>query len=308
MLPMPDQESVRLRSLPWVLLTVMLCYLLVLVTWQAREPEQRQELLSWYQESGLFEMEWDIYLSWLRFNGQRTKAQRFEQARADGELMTPFLDMAFNPRFEAENRDRGLDYWSPRRFDQWKDKRAAFKQRAKSLPSYFAGLRPSDPRPGRFVTWHFLQHGLIAWALMLVVLVPFAWPLEARLGKGPTVLLWLLGGVLAGLGPVWLFPRVYDPVIGSSGVISALIGGFASLHGRERLRFRYFHPRYCCHYGCCYRPGPSGARIRGRFCSPPRASGWWAAPCWCNCCAIPACAVARTMTATTSRTRRAHAR
>jgi len=56
MLPMPDQDSVRIRSLPWLLLAIMLCYLLVLVSWQAREPQQRQQLLAWYEDSGLLEM------------------------------------------------------------------------------------------------------------------------------------------------------------------------------------------------------------------------------------------------------------
>lgn len=243
MIPLADQEQWRIRSLPWVCLAIMLAYLLVLLTYQQQEAQQRQALLNWYQETGLFSMEWEQYRSWLRINGRSEHAAMLSEQREAGNDVDPFLDMAFNPRFEAENRERGSDYWSPQAFRHWKDKRDEFRQRARKLPRYFAGLTPSEPRPGRFLTWHFLHDGLAHWALCLLVLAPFAWPLEARLGKGRSVILWLLGGVMAGLGPVWLFPDHYYPVIGSSAVVSAWIGAFASLFARERLPFGYLHPR-----------------------------------------------------------------
>ena len=242
MIPLPDQDR-RLRSLPWVTLAIMLVYLLVLLTYQSQEQQQRRALLNWYQENGLFSMEWDNYLSWLRINGRGEKAAALAEQRKAGNDIEPFLDMAFNPRFEAENRERGSDYWSRQEFQQWKDQREAFRQRARELPRYFAGLMPSDPRPGRFLTWHFLHDGLMHWALCLLVLAPFAWPLEARLGKARSLVLWLLGGVAAGLGPVWLFPEHYDPVIGSSAVVSAWIGAFASLFAGRRIPFGYIRPR-----------------------------------------------------------------
>lgn len=243
MIPLADSSQRRVRSLPWVCLTIMLAYLLVLLTYQHEEAQQRQALLNWYQETGLFSMEWDQYRSWLRINGRGDRAAVLAKQREAGNEVDPFLDMAFNPRFEAENRRRGSDYWSAQAFRQWKDKREQFRQRAQKLPRYFAGLIPSDPRPGRFLTWHFLHDGLVHWALCLLVLAPFAWPLEARLGKARTVVLWLLGGVMAGLGPVWLFSGHYQPVIGSSAVVSAWIGAFASLFARARIPFGYIHPR-----------------------------------------------------------------
>ena len=243
MIPLPDQHLRGLRSLPWVTLAIMLVYLLVLLTYQSQEQQQRQALLNWYQETGLFSLEWDNYLSWLRINGRGDKAEALAEQRQAGNEIEPFLDMAFNPRFEAENRERGSDYWSREEFRHWKDQREAFRQRARELPRYFAGLIPSDPRPGRFLTWHFLHDGLMHWALCLLVLAPFAWPLEARLGKARSLVLWLLGGVAAGLGPVWLFPEHYQPVIGSSAVVSAWIGAFASLFARRRIPLGYLHPR-----------------------------------------------------------------
>lgn len=243
MIPLPDQNQRRLYALPWVALAIMLVYLLVLLTYQGQEEQQRRALFDWYQDTGLFSMEWDNYLSWLRINGRGDKAAALAEQREAGHDIEPFLDMAFNPRFEAENRERGSDYWSAEAFRHWKEQREEFRQRANELPRYFAGLIPTDPRPGRFLTWHFLHDGLIHWALCLLVLAPFAWPLEARLGKARSLVLWLLGGVAAGLGPVWLFAGHYQPVIGSSAVVSAWIGAFASLFARRRLPFGYIHPR-----------------------------------------------------------------
>jgi len=242
-IPLPDQDSFRIRSLPWLVGAFMLVYLGVLLTYQGQEQEQRRALVDWYQQSGLLAMEWDNYLSWLRINGRGDKAAALAAQREAGNDIDPVLDMAFNPRFEAQNRRRGDDFWSPEQFRAWKEQRERLRQKANTLPRYFAGLIPHDPRPGRFLTWHFLHNGLAHWVLCLLVLAPFAWPLEARLGKIRSLVLWLLGGVVAGLGPVWLFPDHYQPLIGSTAVISAWIGAFASLFARRRIPFAYIDPR-----------------------------------------------------------------
>lgn len=242
MFPVIRQEKFQIGTLPWACLAFFIAYLLIHFTWQANAGHKRQELLQWYQQTGLYDMEWESYASWLTRNGQGNKAARLEQAHADGEHMSVFLEMAFDPAFERENRTEGERYWSSSQFYEWQENREQFHRKKTSLPRVAAGLNPSDWVPADFLTYHFLHRDPLHWLVALLILVPFAWPLEARLGWKRIPLLWMLGGALAGLAYV-AFVDSYRPMIGSTPVVSALIGAFLGLYGREKLPFITLDPK-----------------------------------------------------------------
>lgn len=242
MLPRPDQP-VSLASLPWACLAFFLVYLLIFVSYQRNELEQQQTLAEWYQQSGLFELEWKNYISWLRISGQVEKARSLEAARSGGDKLTIFRAMAFDPEFERENRLRGDQYWDASELIKWEETRRVFLERAGELPSVRMGLNPAAPRPSTYLTWHFLHENLWQWLVALAVLLPFAWPLEAELGRKRLAILWMVSGVVVGLIYVALMQHSYQPMVGATPVTAALIGMYLSLFGIRRLPFRYFHPK-----------------------------------------------------------------
>lgn len=242
MFPVIHQEKFRPATLPWVCLFFFLAYLLVYFTYQSGEQQQRRELLQWYESSGLYQMERQNYVSWLRINGQVEKARKLEQAHERGDRMTVFMSMAFDPAFAAENRREGERYWSAAQRFEWEKLRSEFAERKETLPRVRAGLNPSDWVPADFLSYHFLHESLIHWLVPLLVLIPFAWPVESQLGWQRMAVLWMLGGVVAGLGYI-LFVDGYRPLIGSTPVASAVIGIFLGLYSREKLPFVTLHPK-----------------------------------------------------------------
>ena len=134
MIPKPATETTGLKSVPWVGLGIFLIYLLVHLTLQSDELERQQEMADWYQQSGLFELEWENYISWLRISGQIKKAEALAKARADGDRVTVFRAMAFDPAFEAENQLRGDQYWDYQQMAKWREMRDSFAERAGELP------------------------------------------------------------------------------------------------------------------------------------------------------------------------------
>lgn len=242
MFPVIHQEKFQPRTLPWACLFFFAAYLLVYFSYQSGETEQRQALAQWYQESGLYRLEWRNYYSWLRQNGQADKAEQLEQAHERDDAVTVVLAMALDPAFEEENRREGDTYWSASQRFKWQDLRNDLRERKEKIPSLAAGLNPADWVPADFLSYHFLHENLIQWLVGLLVLIPFAWPLESRLGWRRVALVWMLGGVVAGLGYV-LFVNSYRPLIGSTAVISAMLGAFFGLYLRERLPFVTLHPK-----------------------------------------------------------------
>jgi hypothetical protein len=243
MIPKPATETTGLKSVPWVGLGIFLIYLLVHLTLQSDEIERQQEMADWYQQSGLFELEWENYISWLRISGQIRKAETLEKARADGDKVTVFRAMAFDPAFEAENQLRGDQYWDYQQMAQWREMRDNFRERAGALPGVKAGLNPSAPRPSTYLTWHFLHENLWIWLVALLVALPFLWPVENELGHRKLAAIWIVSGVVSGLIYVAFLSHRYEPLTGSTPLAAAVIGMYLGLFALRKLDFIWFDPR-----------------------------------------------------------------
>lgn len=243
MIPKPNSGAVNLKSAPWASLGILLIYLLIHVTVQHDELQQQQALADWYQQSGLFELEWENYISWLRISGQIGKAEQLESARAAGDGLTVFRAMAFDPAFERENQIRGDMYWDYDQQALWQKTRATFNQRAAALPSLRFGLNPSTPRPSTYLTWHFFNDTLWVWLVTLLVAAPFIWSVEADIGHRKMIALWIISGVIAGLVYVALLSSRYIPLTGSTPLAAAVIGMYMGLYRNQRRSFIWFHPK-----------------------------------------------------------------
>ena len=243
MLPKPDLESPGIKSIPWVCMAFFIAYLVVFLTYQSNEQQRQLELANWYQKSGLFELEWENYISWLRISGEVKQADALEKARANKDTLTVFRAMAFDPSFERENRLRGDQYWNGQQVLQWEQMRAEFHQRAAKLPSVRFGLNPHAPRPSTYLTWHFLQNSFWQWLVALLLVVPFAWAVEGTVGVQRMPILWLGSGIIAGLSYVALVNWSYQPMIGATPMASAVIGMYLGLFALKKVPFLYFHPK-----------------------------------------------------------------
>ena len=71
-----DQATPAWRNAPWVMAVLAIT---LLAGQFFNNGNAVQPVLGWYQSSGLKTLEWDNYLSWLRFNNQSDLSQRLEQ-------------------------------------------------------------------------------------------------------------------------------------------------------------------------------------------------------------------------------------
>lgn len=90
---------------------------------------------------------------------------------------------------------------------------------------YLSGV---DTQLYEFITYQFLHTGLMHLGLNMVFLLVFGNLVEDRLGHVAYLFFYLAGGVMAGLGHIIIEP--ITPVIGASGSIAAVGGGFLALY------------------------------------------------------------------------------
>ncbi|MGZ8312487.1 MAG: rhomboid family intramembrane serine protease [Allosphingosinicella sp.] len=101
---------------------------------------------------------------------------------------------------------------------------------------------PPGPDPGLVPWWltpltaAFVHGGLIHLAFNLLILVFCGRPTEAVVGPLGIVILYVVGAYAAAGAQYLLDPGSIVPMIGASGAISAVLGAYAILFGRNRVK------------------------------------------------------------------------
>jgi membrane associated rhomboid family serine protease len=100
----------------------------------------------------------------------------------------------------------------------------------------------SEPRPTGQIFWltplaaMFIHGGLLHLAGNLVYLWIFGRPLEDLLGHGRFFVFYLACGLAAAAAQVASDPDSYAPIVGASGAVSGVLGGYALSYPLGRLR------------------------------------------------------------------------
>lgn len=86
------------------------------------------------------------------------------------------------------------------------------------------------------LTSAFLHANFVHLAFNLLILVFCGRPTENVIGSGGLAILYLVGAYAAAAGHYFFDPASPIPVVGASGAISAVLGAYALLFGRNRVR------------------------------------------------------------------------
>ena len=233
-----DPTASAWRNGPWVMALLAIALIAGQLFNNANTP---QPVLNWYPASGLKNLEWDNYLSWLRFNNQSALSQRLE-ARA---AMDPHVYGAalFAEDFVADSKHRAHDFWSPAEIEQWKRLREQLPAQIATSNLYRWGLPDSSPRPARFFTAPFTGGSLWLTLAAVLLLAPLAFTLERRLGHGQVLALWILGCLLSGVGYLLLASPGQAPFHGPAAPLLIWFGAFFGLQ-HSPLQLPIWHPKH----------------------------------------------------------------
>lgn len=224
--PAPEPaQGINWKALPWAL---MLLGALLLTSQFLNSGQGPQAALVWYETSGLRKLEWDNYLSWLRFNGQAEQSRALEQQLREGNPH-PWGNALLSEQFVTDSDARATDFWSSSQIQQWKTLREQAPQQLEQSPLYRWGLAAADPRPSRFFTAPFTGGTLWLTLLALTCLALVAQPLERQLGPGRLAVIWLAGSVLSGAGYLLATGPGQIPLHGAAPALMAILAAAAAL-------------------------------------------------------------------------------
>jgi membrane associated rhomboid family serine protease len=230
----------KFRQGRWPVLTALLILANVLVffTAQLRDDERRELAWTLYFDSSLPATEFPLYLAELRARGDARQADALQRQLDHGAgprvLMTLQRDAAFQQQLRA---GAGV---APERMERWRRERAAFESAQARVVTDRYHFDPLAPSAVTLFTSMFL-HGDFGHLLGNMVMLGLVGVLvEYALGPGLFALLYVAGGLGAGLTYWAVHYKGGMPVIGASGAIAGVMGLFAVLYGRRKVRFFYW--------------------------------------------------------------------
>ncbi len=236
MLLIPIIGKISWRNPPYITLGLILLNCIIFFAFQFGEDKAYYDLQAHYFQSGLLQIEAPRYLAYVdKKPYTQVYSDKFSRMKKDalGPVTARlFKDTLFQKKLD---NDQIILPGDPV-YEKWKGLRSGHLTRYESIVSVKYGFRPAHARP---LTWlsHMFLHGSVSHLIGNMI---FLWLvgciLEYGLGRRYYPMLYILGGLAA----VSLYFAVKQgspiPLVGASGAIAGMMGTFAVIFGRERVR------------------------------------------------------------------------
>jgi membrane associated rhomboid family serine protease len=235
----PLTGKISWRNPPVVTIGLILLNCLVFFIFQTGETQRQYEVSEYYFSSGLVTIEIPRYIAY-REGRLPDLSDSYHPEELDEETMVSFyLEMERDYPFLKKLNKGEIIAPSDPEYAQWKLLRTEYESKRSQIISLRFGFRPAYRSILTAFTYMFL-HGSTG---HLVGNMIFLWivgcMLEMGLGRILYSGLYIFGG-LAAAGVFWLiYMNSTVPVVGASGAIAGLMGAFAVLFGRKRVKIFY---------------------------------------------------------------------
>lgn len=207
-----------------------------------------------FQDARLEERAGDYYL---RSGLALVEVRAFEQYQAYGEVVSlssaeatarPYPLSELYPRMARMHEDMVfMDKLEKGRvitpnlgvYPLWRDKRDRFEAILSQTTAVSWGFRPSEWRPETMLTSMFLHAGFFHLLGNMIFLWLAGCVVELAWGSAALLFIYLAGGLLSAAVFGLAHLSSTAPLVGASGAVAALMGAYAVLYGRKKMRVFY---------------------------------------------------------------------
>lgn len=244
MMIIPLSKNFSWRRPPIITITLVLLNVLAFVLFQGQDSRDRMMALEYYVESGLAQLEGQLYELYLEEQGLPTPEPdpTINVNENDLEAVEMFRHLRYYPEirgnahFRTRITEGALLPDKDRRIQRWHELYPEYEARLEQVTSYHYGFKPAYPRPVTWLTCMFLHGG---WGHLLGNMI-FLWVIGCMIEYGCRYVtfpfIYLLGGLSAS-GLFWLLNSNSGiPLVGASGAISGIMGAFTVLYGFKKVR------------------------------------------------------------------------
>jgi len=241
LLIVPLSGRLSLRNPPVATIAVILANCFVFFFIQSGDSGIYREASAYYLESGLAQIEAKAHEQYREHGAvvELSPADVDEHPYPQDELMSRMAHMQQDREFVSgleQGRVIGPD---KQIYPFWKDKRDRFDEILSRTTVMEYGFRPAWGNILDAVTYMFLHGGFMHLLGNMIFLWLAGCVIELAWGRIVYLVFYILGGLFA----VGLFSLAYPgstaPLVGASGAIAALMGGYAVLYGRRKIKVFY---------------------------------------------------------------------
>lgn len=239
MLILPLHQPITRANFPLATLLLVLCNVWVFVGLQGGDDDRRMRLDQYYWSSGLAALEAPLFDQHhreqpdQRLVGLLAKVPAEQHERLLGQWRQ--IDGRFRTRLA-----QGELFADPAQRAEWRQRVTRFDALRSEIVGERWALNASDLQPQTLLSSQFLHGG---WGHLLgnmLFLLALGVLVEGPLGGLLFLVLYLSGGVAAGLAWAAGNQGSHASLVGASGAIAALMGAFCVLWGRRKVRFFYW--------------------------------------------------------------------
>ena len=241
MLIVPVTGKISWNNPPIITLSLIIINCVVFFFCQHNDNQKYYSAKEFYFRSGLAKIEVPRYIEYL--NTQTTNkgvSALHTPEKIDQESMIVYSNkMEEDFRFIEKLQNDEIITIEDEAYPRWKALRKNYDDRLSKVVFMRFGFKPAYRDPVTFVT-HMFLHGSFFHLLSNMV---FLWIVGCMLeiGRGKLVFcsIYLVGGLLSVL-VFWLVNmESVIPLVGASGAISGIMGGYAVLFGRRKIKIFY---------------------------------------------------------------------
>jgi membrane associated rhomboid family serine protease len=246
LLLLPFDRELDWRRAPVVVIALVLVNALIYFVGQGDDDRKTREALEYYQESALPTLELNAYHALLARTEPTRAAELIEatQRDANGRITgydNPWLplELEFDPVFHQAVAEGRLIPEDAPAYAQWQAQRAEYEGMLGATVIHRYSLRPAIADPVTLISHMFLHGSAMHLIGNMVFLFIVGFVVEATLGSGLFLVVYLLAG-LGSAGLDLLLQRedlIYH--VGASGAISGIMGAYAAIFGMRRIHFFY---------------------------------------------------------------------
>lgn len=241
MLIVPLSGRLSLRNPPVVTIAVILINCFIFFFIQSGDGRIYEQASNYYLKSGLALIETKAHERYQEHEAviELSPAELENHPYPQDELMSRMDLMQQDREFVTRLEQEQVITPGNEIYPSWKDKRDHFDAILSKTTIMAHGFRPAFGSMDTALTYMFLHGGFMHLLGNMVFLWLAGCVIELAWGRLVYLVFYILGGLFA----VGLFCLAYlgstAPLVGASGAIAALMGGYAVLYGRRKIKVFY---------------------------------------------------------------------
>ncbi len=238
MLIVPLSGRMSMKNPPWVTLLLILANCLVFFFLLSTDMRIMQEAYDYYLKSGLAGIEVKVYE--LHKKGSPLSNVPPEEYAYKGNDVEARLEKMHRDRDFKDKLEKGqIIKPGDGIYASWKEKKDHFQSILERTSTYRYGFIPSEWSIKGAFTYMFMHGGFMHLFGNMVFLWLAGCVIEIAWGR--LMYLWVyIGGGLTSVLLFWLaYQDSTTPLVGASGAIAALMGAYAVLYGRRKIKIFY---------------------------------------------------------------------